>query len=566
MRIAITALLGMTVTLPCAIAIAQPAPAVPPPGPPQLPPAQAAGSAPEAEATRSDAPPPPPAPGAAESASLPPPTALPKIEPAETRPADITPPIAGWNGSFFIRDPKDYFRIYPKLRVHIDFTNSFGAGVSQVPAVNGGNALKSRLFLRRLEFEIGGEFLKRWTFNGGFEVNQPISNANGGTQTSASRPGEAPTADTARFAAVQATSAGIGIADTWLNYTAAPWLNLMLGQFNAPFSLENRTGNKTTPFMERSVAIRGFVRPSTKEIGLAVWGEVANKLVSYEIGVFGGDGQNRPQIDNNVDFVGRVFIKPFTNSKGSVLQKAQIGLSAHHGDRDPKYVGYDYAPITSGNGYALWNPAYRDSLGRNIHVIPSAGQNAIGGELRVPIRRFDIRGEVYYVANNTREAVEGYQLTNNERFGQVRGVAWYAMVSGWLGHAFVSGDPGLVRPTRIDFSKEPDAPKRGLEVLLLIAGVNASYDGAARQGEHDASTPGNPSAAGTAGKNITVLQYGFGLNYWHSSYIRTTVNYSIYNTPGSGSTENLAQVPGNVLGDTNAHILHELGFRVGLAF
>jgi hypothetical protein len=538
MRIAILALVGMAVTLPCAIAIAQPAAAVPPPT----------------------------APAPTGSLSLPPPTTLPRIETAETKPADITPPIAGWHGGFFLRDPGDYFRIYPKLRVHIDFTSSFGVGVSKVAAVDGGNALKARLFLRRLEFELGGEFLKRWTFNGGFEVAQPISNADGRTQSSASRPGEAPTADTSRFAPVQAPTPGIGIADAWINYTAALWFNVMLGQYNTPFSLENRTSNNSTSLMERNVAIRGFVRTSNKDIGLTLWGEVANKLLNYEIGVFAGDGQNRPQIDNNVDFLGRVFVKPFVNLKGSILQKAQIGVSAHHGDRDPRYVGYDYAPITSGNGSALWNPGYKDSLGRNIHVIPSAGQNAVGGELRLPLYpRQELRGEVYYVANNTREAVEGYQLTNNERFGQVRGVGWYVQLSTWVnrispsfdwrGDAYVSGDDvGLVRPTRLDFSKKPEALKRGLEVVVLYAGIDASYDGASRGGEYDASTPGNTSAAGRAGKTITVHQTGFGLNYWHSSYIRATVNYFFYVTPDSSSTKNVAP------------ILHELGTRVGIAF
>jgi hypothetical protein len=343
----------------------------------------------------------------------------------------------------------------------------------------------------------------------------------------------------------------------------------MLGQYNAPFSLENRTGNKTTPFMERNVAIRGFVRPVNKEIGLTAWGEIANKLVNYEIGVFAGDGQNRPQIDNNADFIGRVFVKPFVSSKGSFLQKAQIGLSAHHGERDPKYVGYDYPSITTGNGYALWNPAYKDSLGRNIHVIPSAGQNAIGGELRFPfrlLRWFDLRSEVYYVANHTREAVEGYQLTNNERFGAVHGVGWYGQLSAWIGHPFVSGEPGLVRPTRIDFSKEPDTAKRGLEILALLAGVNGRYEGASRQGEYDEKTPGNPS--GKAGKNISLLQLGFGANYWHSQYIRATVNYSLYHARGSNPSDNLAQVPGSATKPQNnaAQLLHELGFRLGLAF
>ena len=43
--------------------------------------------------------------------------------------------------------------------------------------------------------------------------------------------------------------------------------------------------------MERKVAIRGFVMTSNKEIGLTLWGEVADRVFNYEIGVFAGDGQ-----------------------------------------------------------------------------------------------------------------------------------------------------------------------------------------------------------------------------------------------------------------------------------
>jgi Phosphate-selective porin O and P len=502
-----------------------------------------------------------------------PPPLLPTVFTGEPKSTSTVAQLAGWQGAFYIRDANDYFRIYPKIRIHLDFTTAFGSGIDKVTVLDGGTTLKSRLFLRRLEPELGGEFLKRWTFNGGFEITQPLANVNGRQELYAATAGQAPTAETARFAPSEVATTGVGIADAWINYTAAPWLNFMIGQYNVPFSLENRTGNKTTSFMERNVAIRGFAVTSNKEIGVTAWGEIADKMFNYEIGVFGGDGQNRPQIDNNADFTGRIFVRPFIRDKGSIVQKAQIGLSAHHGDRDPSFVDYDYSPITSSNGTVLWNPNYKDSLGRNTHVIPSSGQNAIGGELRVPIAKFDIRGEAYYVSNNTREAVEGFQATNTERLGQVHGVSWYAQISAWpFGDAYVTGDPGMVRPTRMDFTKPPENPKKGLEVLALIAGINAAYEGASRPSStgkdstYDAKTPGNPS--GKVARDITVLQYGLGLNYWHSSYIRTTLNYSIYHTPGSASPSNLATVPGNTLKepDKDAHLLHELGVRFGVAF
>jgi hypothetical protein len=317
--------------------------------------------------------------------------------------------------------------------------------------------------------------------------------------------------------------------------------------------------------MERSVAIRGFAFPSNKEIGLTLWGEIGkDKAFNYEVGIFGGDGQNRPQVDNRVDVLGRVFVRPL---KGVIedLEKLQIGLSAKHGDRDPDYVGYDYPAIASGHGFVLWAPTYRDKAGRIIHIIPSGAQNEIGGEVRVPFKRFEARAELYYVANRTREGVEGYQLTNTERLGRVKGVAWYTQLSAWpLGDAFVNGDPGMMRPPHIDFAKKPDL-KKGLEVYGIIAGVNGDYDGASRGGGYDEKTPGAPGVA----KNITIMQYGLGATYWYTKFVRATLNYNLYHTPLSTTSENMALVPGNLVkpsADKEAHVLHEIGTRLGLWF
>jgi hypothetical protein len=249
--------------------------------------------------------------------------------------------------------------------------------------------------------------------------------------------------------------------------------------------------------------------------------------------------------------------------KGPV-EKLQIGVGARHGDRDPDYVGYDYPGITSGQGFTLWSPGYNDAGGRHIHILPSGAQNAIGGELRLPVSIVELRGEAYYVANNTREAVEGFQLTNTERLGVIRGLGWYAQLSAWpLGDTFVNGDPGMYRPRSINLKEAPKI-KKGLEVAAMIAGINAKYDGASRQGVYDAKTPGGSSGA----TDITVYQYAFGANYWYTKLLRFSLDYAIYHTPGSASADNLALVPGN-LGkepDVDAHLLHELSTRAQIAF
>lgn len=600
MRVATSALLGMTVTLSGLSALAQPGPqgpgqpttaqqpaAQPLPAqpaadqpPPAAAPAPADAAVPptaaerpatpeQAEPPAALVPPPPPPPGTAPSIPVPPPPPPQVFAPtAEAAAVAERQPLAGWHGSFFLRDTNDSFRLYPKGRMHLDFYSSFGSGVSEVKAQDGGNALQPRFFVRRARLELDGEFLKRWAFKLDVDfAGQPLGNANGKSQTAAAPAGSAPTAETARFAAVQSTSSSASLADVWINYSVIPALNFMFGQFNSPFSMENQTSSNSITFMERNIAVRSFAHPEGKSIGLMAWGDVADKVVSYGVGVFAGDGQNRPGVDAPPDFIGRVVVRPFAGDKEALLSKAQIGLSARHGERDQEYVGYDYAPIRTGQGYTLWGAGYRDSLGRQIHVIPSGAQNVIGGELRLPIRRVELRAEAYYLANNTREAVEGYQLTHTERLGQVKGLGYYVQLSAWpLGDAFVTGDPGSSpRPVKVDLSKELGKPKSGLEVAALLSGINATYDGASREGAYDERTPGAEAGPGT---DLSVVQLGLAANYWHTKHVRLSVNYNVYLTPGSGSADNLLRVPGNTLkeADPDAHALHELGTRLGLSF
>jgi len=361
------------------------------------------------------------------------------------------------------------------------------------------------------------------------------------------------------------------LANAYIDYSLLRQLHFMVGQHQAPFSMENRTANTSTTWLERNMAIRSFVVPNGKEIGAALWGDINDvQTLSYEVGVFLGDGPNRPQVDAYPDFIGRVFARPLARSgKTGPYDKVQIGMSFQGGNRDPKFVGYDYPAITSAFGWTLWNPRYQDSLGRSVHVLPSAGQTRIGGELRVPINRFDVRAEAYWVNNGTREAVDGFQLKNTERLGNIQGAGYYVQVSFWpWGDAFVVPDPGLSRPPRLDLTKTGDVDKHGVEVSALFAGIDAKYDGASRGGSYDANTPG---ASGGPPTTISVHEVGVGATYWHAQYLRISVNYFAYHTVGSDEGENLATVPSNLVANASSPARastwhHELGMRMGLAF
>ncbi|MBK8252802.1 MAG: hypothetical protein IPK82_09055 [Polyangiaceae bacterium] len=491
----------------------------------------------------------------------PPPATQPTFSTETNKEVIKEPPIAGWNNGFFIRDPGDHFRFYPRGRLHLDFHSYPGAPTGS--ASEGGVDLQPRFFARRLRLEFSGEAFKRWTFTFGVDFGgQTISNANG-TQGSL-----VPNASTgqaaARYSAIEAVNSTAVIANAFINYSLCPCFNIMVGQQQAPFGIENRTGNNAHTFMERNLPIRSFAAPNAKELGLTLWGDLFDSRLSYEVGVYAGDGQNRPQIDAHPDFIGRIFTRPLFGTK-SALERLQLGISGRTGERDPKFVGYDYQPITTGQGWTLWEPRYKDSQGRTIHILPSGTQGQIGGELRLPISIFELRGEAYYVSNNTREAVDGFQLTNTERIGAMTGVGWYAQLSAWpLGDAFINGDPGIWRPMVLDLSRDASKIPRGLEVAAIVGGVNATYEGASRGGVPDTNTP----SAGN-GSSINVFQYGVALSYWYTRYIRATVNYMIYHTPESGSTSSRVVVPANVYGETpntDEHVLHELGTRLAIGF
>jgi hypothetical protein len=346
-------------------------------------------------------------------------------------------------------------------------------------------------------------------------------------------------------------------------YRFAPWLGITVGQYNVPFSMSNRTADPYGSWMERPMPVRAFALQNNKDLGGMLSGDVGDGLLMYELGVFGGDGRNRPSVDSNVEFIGRVSLHPFAHSEGTFAKNVQIGVSGRHGDRDPKAVGYDYTPITTGQGFVLWKPTRTDSRGRLIHVISSGSQDAIGGELRLRGSNVAFQGELYYVNSNTREAVDGFQLTNTERLGDISGLGWYAELSAWpFGSAFIPNEPGNNNPRQFDPEKR-ERPRRGLQLLGIVGGVNASYKGASRgDGFVDSTTPAS---------NITIYQYGLAAQYWQTKHVRFALNYILYHTPDSGKpAENLAVVPDNLkVGGAppgGGNLLHEFGARLALSF
>jgi hypothetical protein len=367
------------------------------------------------------------------------------------------------------------------------------------------------------------------------------------------------------------------VTDAFVNYGPSPWANVQIGQYLIPFTMENRVSDNTTPFLERSLVARGLGAPFTRDIGLMFWGQEPLGTLYYTVGIYDGDGANRPNADNRFDVVGRVFTRPFVATKGSPLELAQLGVSGRFGSRDPKLVGYDVPSLTTQGGYAFWRPTYRDSNSRTVHILPSADQGALAADLFVPVDRFDVTGEAVYAVTNTREAIDGFQLSPfQERATRLVGYAYYVQLGAWIvGSRDIIGPPSYGKPLKVDLSSPQKPPAQGLQVLAKVERLHATYSGT-RGGTLDPKTPLG---------DIDVSSVAFGVNYWATRHLRVGLNYSYYafpesapdspTTPGGAqqSPTQRAVAPGQLLAKgadddarDHAHSLHELQLRVGVQF
>jgi hypothetical protein len=283
-------------------------------------------------------------------------------------------------------------------------------------------------------------------------------------------------------------------------------------------------------------------------------------------------------VDTRYEIAGRVLVRPLATSTSSPSKWTQIGLSARQSSADPTRVGYDLPSMSTQGGFVFWKPTYKDSLGRVIHIIPSTGQWAIAADVYVPIQNFDFTGEFMYVEDNSREAVDGYQLSPfTERLGTFKGWGWYAQASYWLlGDHDIIGYPSYGKPVHLDLLAPQRAPQQGVQVLAKFEMLHMSYDGNARGGNLDAKTPNG---------DVIVNDFELGINYWATKHLRVGLNYTYYDFPSSepttpsepnGPVQSATQrafapaqlVPKGVDDSArdNGHTLHEFQARVGVQF
>jgi phosphate-selective porin len=157
-------------------------------------------------------------------------------------------------------------------------------------------ALKDRFRLRRARINLTGDFAEKFDF----KVEGDFENSDG---LSSSR------------TAFEAT-------DIFINWHQFAEANIKVGQWKAPFGLEQITPDPSLIIIERSLPT-GALTPE-RQIGVQVWGKPFTNvwpeqkdLLTYYAGIFNGNGRNTSINDNNnFMYVGRLELMPF---KGKIF-------------------------------------------------------------------------------------------------------------------------------------------------------------------------------------------------------------------------------------------------------
>jgi hypothetical protein len=385
-------------------------------------------------------------------------------------------PLVGFADRAFVRTPGDEVVLFPDVRLQVD------------GAVFPRQSPKSGAFIRRARVGVAG-WLARLAY---FDVAVDLTPA---------PPGGAETVAPAALSPPDDYLALVPFGDQ---------LILQAGQFDVPFTLENRTSDAYTDFIERSMAVRLLGAPRNKDVGGMAAGLLGGVLY-YSAGVFDGEGAGQfRNLDNQPDVIGRLVAAPFG------FRHLAVGGSGWYGQH---VLGPTFPLQATPGGVTFFNPRWvtGQTPPATMEVREHGTSTAFAGELNLPITaRLGLRGEAVYKKQELAEAdvtlLPAGPITPRGA-ATLTGIAGYGELWFWiLGDDRLLPAPGLELPARLGrtFGRPFDD---GL--MFALRGEVLKEDLTSNQ-----LTLGDPNRATTR-----VISGTVGLNYWRGSLVRISVNY-----------------------------------------
>jgi phosphate-selective porin len=176
------------------------------------------------------------------------------------------------------------------------------------------SALKDRFRIRRARITLTGDFAEQFDF----KMEGDFANSDG----------------------ISSNRTAFSGTDIFVNWHAMPEANIKVGQWKAPFSLEQPFPDPQLFTIERSLPVNALT--PERQIGAQIWGKPfahlwpeQKDLLTYYAGIFNGNGKNITNNDNNnFMYVGRLELLPWTGKMFGQKSRLQLGADVFNSRDD----------------------------------------------------------------------------------------------------------------------------------------------------------------------------------------------------------------------------------------
>ncbi len=219
------------------------------------------------------------------------------------------------------------------------------------------------------------------------------------------------------------------IYDANLGIAITPDVKVVAGKFKSPIGLELLQNDAVLLFNERSLATN--LVPS-RDVGIELTGSPLGGTVNYAAAVLNGSADaaytNNTDVDNNKDFVARLFFTPFVGEAASPLQNLGFGIAGSDGlqnktgaltsgyKTDGQQTFFTYRSTVVPEG-ADW----RISPQANYYVGPFSAQaeytvsavTALAGTTKAELRNSAWQASVGYILTGEKASYNGFTPAHN---------------------------------------------------------------------------------------------------------------------------------------------------------
>jgi phosphate-selective porin OprO and OprP len=149
-------------------------------------------------------------------------------------------------------------------------------------------------------------------------------------------------------------NAAFVVDDGWLSFERWNLLKIRVGQFKAPFSIEQNTSTLFIDMPERAPSDRlvpGY------ELGLMLYGSVVDKILEYQFMIANGT-LKAAENNSDKDFYARVQLRPFATMESDFIKGFHAGIAVNWGKRGiaKGTLPYTYSPPSTQTTFVTGGP------------------------------------------------------------------------------------------------------------------------------------------------------------------------------------------------------------------